>query len=173
MPIATTSSSPAVTLPENEMLQLVPPVHDVTGVAVCAIPGIVNVFEAVSDPPSLPVATTEYTLGESEGTVKVHEKAPVAEVVCEVQVWVPGVAPPKVKVEIAVLGVYPLPVTVMPVVPAAAFEEDRAIAGVVIVNVVDAVSDPPSLPVATMVYDPAASDGTVKVQLNVPVADVV
>ena len=45
--------------------------------------------------------------------------------------------------------------------------------GVVIVNVVVAVSDPPSLPVATTLYAPAESDGTVNVQLKVPVAEVV
>ena len=41
------------------------------------------------------------------------------------------------------------------------------------VKVVEAVSGLPSLPVATTVYGPAASDGTVKVQEKVPVALVV
>ena len=58
---------------------------------------------------------------------------PVAEVVCEVQVWVPGVTPLNVKVLIDVLGVKPEPVTDTPVVPAAALLGDRTRAGVVIV----------------------------------------
>jgi len=66
---------------------------------------IVNVAEAVSDPPSLPVATTVYPPATRVGTVKVQVNVPVAEVVCEVQVWVPGVAPLNVKVEIALFGV--------------------------------------------------------------------
>jgi len=41
------------------------------------------------------------------------------------------------------------------------------------VKVVEAVSALLSLPVATTVYPPAESEGTVKVQLNVPVDDVV
>ena len=45
--------------------------------------------------------------------------------------------------------------------------------GVVMVNVVDAVSLPPSLPVATTVYPPAASDGTVNVHEKAPAAEVV
>jgi hypothetical protein len=66
---------------------------------------MVKVAEAVSEPPSCPVATTEYAPAELEGTVKVQLKVPVADVVCDVHVWVPGVAPLKVKVEMAVLGV--------------------------------------------------------------------
>jgi len=64
--------------------------------------GIVNVVEAVSLPPSLPVATTVYPAGASEGTVNVQLKVPVALVVWEVQVCVAGVAPLKVKVVIVV-----------------------------------------------------------------------
>jgi len=78
-----------------------------------------------------------------------------------------------VNVVMVVLGVYPEPMTDTPVVPAAALVGDKTMAGVVIVKVVDAVSLPPSLPVATTVYPAAASDGTVKVQLKVPVALVV
>jgi hypothetical protein len=37
--------------------------------------------------------------------VNVQVKVPVDDVVCDVHVWVPGVAPLKVKVEMAVLGV--------------------------------------------------------------------
>jgi hypothetical protein len=85
----------------------------------------------------------------SDGTVNVHVKVPVAEVVCDVHVWVPGVAPLKVKVEIVVLTEKPEPVTVTPAVPPAALVVERLIAGVVMVNVAEAVSDPPSLPVAT------------------------
>jgi len=50
---------------------------------------------------------------------------------------------------------------------------ESEIAGAVMVKLVDAVSLPPSLPVATTVYDPPESEGTVNVQLKVPVADVV
>jgi DNA-directed RNA polymerase beta subunit len=56
----------------------------------------VNVAEAVSAetvPTSLPLATTGWAPLE-DGTVKVHENVPVADVVCEVQVWVVGVEPP-------------------------------------------------------------------------------
>jgi len=61
-------------------------------------------------------------------------------------------------------------VTVIPLGP---WVGDNVMAGVVMVKVVDAVSLPPSLPVATTVYPPAASEGTVKVQEKVPVAEVV
>ena len=77
------------------------------------------------------------------------------------------------KALIAVLGVKPEPVTVIPEVPAAALVEDSEIAGAVMVNVVEAVSALLSLPVAVTVYPPAELDGTVNVQLKVPVADVV
>ena len=66
---------------------------------------IVKEVEAVSEPPSLPVATIVYAPAESDGTVNVQLKVPVPEVVCEVQVWVAGVAPLKVNVEMASLGV--------------------------------------------------------------------
>jgi hypothetical protein len=66
---------------------------------------MVKVAEAVSEPPSLPVATTLYAAAESDGTVNVQVKVPVDDVVWEVHVWVPGVAPLKVNVEIALLGV--------------------------------------------------------------------
>jgi hypothetical protein len=66
---------------------------------------MVKVAEAVSEPPSLPVATTLYAAAESDGTVNVQVKVPVDDVVCDVHVWVPGVAPLKVNVEIALFGV--------------------------------------------------------------------
>jgi len=72
----------------------------------------------------------------------------------------------------AVLGVKPEPVTVIEI-PCGPCACDSAIAGVVMVKDVDAVSDPPSLPVATTVYAAAESEGTVKVQVKVPVAEVV
>ena len=83
-----------------------------------------------------------------------------------------GVAPLNVKVVIAVDTENPEPVTVidMPVGPCV---WERVIVGVVMVKVVDAVSGLPSLPVATTVYPPAASEGTVKVHEKVPVAEVV
>jgi len=130
VPIAATSTSPAATLFGNDTVQVVL-VHEAE--LLWAIPGIVNVADAVSVPPSLPVAATEYVFGESDGTVNVQLKVPVAEVVCEVQVWVPGVTPLNVKVLIDVLGVKPEPVTDTPVVPAAALLGDRTRAGVVIV----------------------------------------
>ena len=133
---------------------------------------IVKVADAVSGLPSLPVATTVYGPAASDGTVKVQEKAPAADVVWEVHVCVPGVTALKVKVLIAVVGVYPDPVTVI-VIPFGPWVCERAMVGIVIVKVVEAVSLPPSLPVATTVYGPAASDGTVKVQEKVPVALVV
>ena len=54
-----------------------------------------------------------------EGKVNVQVNVPVADVVCEVHVWVPGVTPLKVKVLIVLLGVKPEPltVTVMPFGP--------------------------------------------------------
>ena len=111
---------------------------------------MVNVVDAVSGLPSLPVAITVYPPAASDGTVNVHEKAPAADVVCEVQVWVPGVAPLKVKVLIAVETEKPVPetVTVMPFGPCVG---NRVMAGVVMENVFDAVSGLPSLPVATTV----------------------
>ena len=44
---------------------------------------------------------------------------------------------------------------------------------VLLVKLAEAVSDPPSFPVAITVFDPADPEGTVKVQLNPPVPDVV
>ena len=78
----------------------------------------------------------------------------------------------KVKVLMATLGVKPEPVTVIEI-PCGPWVCDNAIADVVIVKVVEAVSALLSLPVATTVYPPAESEGTVKVQLNAPVDDVV
>ena len=78
----------------------------------------------------------------------------------------------KVNVLIAMFGVKPEPVTVTDV-PAGPWTRLNVIAGVVTVNVAEAVSDPPSLPVATTEYAAAASDGTVKWQVNVPVTLVV
>ena len=86
------------------------------GPCVCerAIVGVVmvNVVVAVSTPLSLPVATTAYDPAAIEGTVKVQVKVPVADVVCEVHVWVPGVAPLKVKVLMGVEAEKPDPCTV-------------------------------------------------------------
>jgi len=74
-----------------------------------------------------------------------------------------------------VLGAYPLPerVTVVPTVPLLGV---RVSVGVVTVKVaveVSAVTVPTSLPETVTVCAPAASLGTVKVQLKVPVAEVV
>jgi len=79
VPMATTSMSVDATLLGNARVQLVD--VQVPELALCAIPGIVKTAEAVSLPPSLPVATTVYALAVSDGTVKVQLKVPVAEVV--------------------------------------------------------------------------------------------
>jgi hypothetical protein len=132
----------------------------------------VKLAVAVSAPASLPVATTLWLPAAMAGTVKVHEKVPVPEVVWAVQVWVAGVAPLYVNVPIVLAGVNPAPVTVTetPVGPCVGF---TAIVGVVTVNATVAVSDPASLPVATALWLPAATTGTTKVHENVPVPDVV
>jgi hypothetical protein len=109
------------------------------------------------------------------GTVNVHVKVPVEEVVTEVQVWV-TIVPPAMEIEpIAVLIEKPVPVTVteVPIGPEAG---DREIAGAVTVNVADAVSRgtvPMSLPDRTTAYVPAAIEGTVNVHVKVPVEEVV
>ena len=78
-----------------------------------------------------------------------HVKAPVAEIVLEVQVCVAGVAPLNVIVPIVVgetENPEPVTVTVTPVGP---WIGDRVIVGAVTVNVADAVSEgivPMSLP---------------------------
>ena len=67
----------------------------------------------------------------------------------------------------------PATVTVIPVTPC---EGVRVIAGTVTVKEAEAVSagtEPTSLPEAMTVLAPAVDDGTVKVQVKVPVEDVV
>ena len=64
------------------------------------------------------------------------------------QVWVAGVTPLNVNELITLPGVNPLPLTVT-VMPAGPCVGVRMIAGVVMVKLAVAVSDPPSLPVAT------------------------
>lgn len=104
--------------------------------------------------------------------MKVHENAPLDDAVAEVQVVV-GVAPPNVNVPIVMLGVKPEPATVTEV-PAGPPVGVRIIAGLVTVNEADAVSVPPSEPVATTMYAPTGlGDGTIKVHANVPVELVV
>ena len=110
-----------------EGLKLVPVTVTVTPtgpwVGLRVIDGMtVNVATAVSAgtvPTSLPDRTTVYGPGVIEGTVNVHVKVPVAEVVFVVQVWVAGVAPLKVIVPIVVRTENPEPVTVteMPTMP--------------------------------------------------------
>jgi len=75
----------------------------------------VKVADAVSPvtvATSLPDATTVFAPADDDGTVNVHVNVPVALVVCDVHVWVPGVVPLKVNFPIAVLTENPLPVTV-------------------------------------------------------------
>ncbi len=97
-----------------------------------------------------------------------HVKAPAAEVVWEVQVWLAGVAPPNVIVPIVVRTENPEPVTVT-VVPTAPVLGDRVIAGVVTVKVADAVFELAS--VALTVLAPAVEEGTTKVAVKAPKAD--
>ncbi len=73
-----------------------------------------------------------------DGTVNVHVKVPVAEVVCEVQVCPLGVTPLNVIVPIVVRTENPEPVTVTEV-PTGPWVVDRTIVGVVIVKVAEAV----------------------------------
>lgn len=81
----------------------------------------------------------------------------------------------KVKVLIPTPGVKPVPVTVT-VIPCGPWSGDSEIAGAVIVNVAEAASPvtvPASVPAALTVYPLAPLDGTLKVQENVPVDEVV
>lgn len=114
--------------------------------------GVVAVKVAVAEslPPSLPETVTVWAPAETLGTEKVQEKVPVAEVVCEVQVWVAMAPPAIVIVPMAVLTEYPVPLTVTED-PTGPWLGVRVIVGVVIVKVAEAVSEPPSLPVATTV----------------------
>jgi hypothetical protein len=106
----------------------------------------------------------------SAGTVNVHEKVPVAEVVWDVQVWV-AIVPPVMEIEpILVLTENPVPVTVTEV-PTGPEVGDRVIAGVVTVKVADAVFELAS--VAVTVWAPAVEEGTTKVAEKAPKADVV
>ncbi len=101
----------------------------------------VNVAVAVSAgtlPTSLPDRTTAYAPTATDGTVNVHVKVPVAEVVWDVQVWVAGVAPLNVIVPIVVRTENPEPVTLTDM-PKRPLMGDRTIVGLVTVNVADAV----------------------------------
>jgi hypothetical protein len=107
------------------------------------ITGVVTakVAEALSAgtvPTSLPDTYAMYVPTATAGTVNVHVKVPVAEVVLDVQVCTLGVAPLNVIVPIAVRTENPEPVTVTEV-PTGPCVADRVIAGVVTVNVADAV----------------------------------
>ena len=111
----------------------------------------VKLAEAVSagtEPTLLPEATTLYEPAAMEGTVKVQEKAPAAEVVWEVHVWVPGVAPLKVKVPMAVLMEKPEPVTVTEV-PLGPWAKLSTIAGAVGVYAADMMKLVPVVPCDT------------------------
>jgi len=138
----------------------------------------VKVAEAVSAgtvPTSLPERTTAYGPDAMDGTVNVHVKVPVAEVVFVVQVCTLGVAPLNVIVPIAVDTEKPEPATVTEV-PMRPWLGDKVIVGVVTVKVAEAVSAgtvPTSLPERTTAYGPDAMDGTVNVHVKVPVAEVV
>jgi hypothetical protein len=115
----------------------------------------VNVAVAVSEgtvPISLPETVTTWPANVSVGTVNVHVKVPVAEVVWAVQVWVAIVPPAMVIVPIFVLMEYPVPATVT-MVPIGPWVGVRVNDGLN-VNVADAVSlgtVPTSLPETTTV----------------------
>jgi hypothetical protein len=138
----------------------------------------VNTADAVSRgtvPMSLPETVTARAPSVSVGTVNAHAKAPAAEVVWAVQVWV-AIVPPAIAMEpIAVLMEYPVPVTVT-MVPIGPMTGDREIAGLVAVNVAVAVSlgtVPISLPETVTTWPANVSVGTVNVHVKVPVAEVV
>ena len=121
-------------------------------------------------PTSLPDTTTAYAPDTIEGTLNVHVKAPVAEVVWEVQVCPLGVAPLNVMVPIVVRTENPEPLIVT-TVPIGPWVRDKTITGVVTVKVADAVFALAS--VAVTVLAPAVEEGTTKVAEKVPAADVV
>jgi hypothetical protein len=126
-------------------------------------------------PTSLPDRTTAYVPVASAGTVNVHVKVPVEEVVWEVQLCPLGVTPLNVMVPIVVDTENPEPVTVTEV-PCGPFVGDRMIVGVVTVKVTDAVSPgtvPTSLPDRTTVYGPDTIEGTVNEHVKAPVPEVV
>ncbi len=100
-----------------------------------------------------------------------HVNAPAAEVVWEVQVCVAGVAPLNVIVPIVVRTENPEPVTVT-VVPTAPEVGDKVIAGFVTVKVAVPVSALASVAVTALAPE-EVEDGTTKVAVKVPVADVV
>jgi hypothetical protein len=139
---------------------------------------IVKVEEAVSAGTviqSLPARMTVLAPDAIDGTVNVHVKVPVAEVVVAVQVCVLGVTPLTVTILIVVATENPEPVTVTEV-PTGPWVGDRVIVGVVTVKVAEAVSVgtvPTSLPDRMTVYVPDEIEGTVNVQVKVPVAEVV
>ncbi len=104
------------------------------------------------------------------GTVNVHVKVPVEEVVTEVQVWV-TIVPPAMEIEpIVVLTENPEPLTVT-TVPIGPWVRDKTITGVVTVKVAEALFALAS--VAVTVLAPAVEEGTTKVAEKVPAADVV
>jgi len=97
---------------------------------------------------SLPPRMTVFAPDPIDGTVNVHVKVPVPEVVWAVQVCVAGVFPLSVIIPIVVATENPEPVTVTEV-PTGPWVGDRVIEGVVTVKVAEAVSAgtvPMSLP---------------------------
>ena len=80
---------------------------------------IAEAESAGTEPTSAPYRTTRWPPADALGTVKVHVKAPLEEVVCEVQVSVVMVPSAKVIEPICVFGEKPAPeaVTVMPTGP--------------------------------------------------------
>jgi hypothetical protein len=139
---------------------------------------ILNIAVAVSAgtaPISLPDTVTAYVPVAIEGTVNVHEKVPVAEVVVVVQVCATRATPLNVIVPIAVDAENPEPVIVTEV-SFGPWVGDKVTVGIVTVKVTEAVSPvtvPMSLPDKTTVYMPGEIDGTVNLHVKVPVAEVV
>ena len=91
-------------------------------------------------------------LAEFDGTVNVQENAPLLEVVCEVHVWVPGVAPLKVNVPIFVLTEYPVPDTET-VIPVGPWDGVRLIDGIVAVKDFEIMKLAPKVPCETATYE--------------------
>ena len=149
----------------------VTPLGPCVGTSVTAGVVIVNDAVALSKLPSDPVAVTVYGVPDAvPEIVTVQLNVPVPDTVAP---HAPIVAPAPIVVVTVAPGVNPVPDTPTdtPLGPCVWLS---VIAGVVIVNVVVALSAPPSDPVAVTVYGvPDAVPVIVTVQLNVPVPDTV
>ena len=130
------------------------------------IAGVVTVKVAKAVSPvtvatSLPDAVTVWPPADSEGTTKVHEKAPAAEVVWAVHVWVEIVPPAIVIDPTVVLAEKPDPVTVT-VTPTGPWVGDSEIVGVVTLKAVESTTAAPEYTM-TKSEPSAVPEGTVTV----------